>query len=292
MRRHPTALSIGGLDPGGGAGIAADLRSFHAVGAFGAAVVAVVTVQSTDGLRSVTPLSPRLVLAQAREVVRAENVRAIKLGALGAGPHVRAIASWLRRVPGVPVVLDPVILPTRGKAHLLSKSAVLAVRNHLLPRATLVTANAVEASLLTGLSVTTVDDAREAARALVELGAHAALVKGGHLEAGREVVDVLVRRGGAEVLYRSARKKLPPLHGGGCVLASLIAGLWALRPLDVSEVNEIVREARRLHQQALSRPLDIGGAMRVLDPGHRPRLSMGRTFRLGDTVSPPEDSES
>jgi hydroxymethylpyrimidine/phosphomethylpyrimidine kinase len=269
----PCALAIGGLDPGGGAGILADLRAFHAQGVFGCAAVAVLTVQSTDGLTSSRSLPAKLVVEQAAEVFRVQSVRAIKIGALGSAANVRAVARWLATIRGIPVVVDPVVAPTLGHGRLLTERAAGALRDELLPRATLVTANAGEAAILTGKRVRTEAEARHAAERLVELGAGAALVKGGHLSAEQGVVDTLAWAGRVTVL-RAPRMRLPPLHGGGCVLASLIAGSLAAAGSDVDLVNEVKR-ARRLHRAALARPLDVGGAMRVLWPlgsaaRHRP----------------------
>jgi hydroxymethylpyrimidine/phosphomethylpyrimidine kinase len=262
------ALTIAGLDPGGGAGVAADLRAFHAAGAFGCAVVALLTVQSTDGLVGSKAVPAKLVVAQAAEVVRAQSVRAVKLGALGSPANVRAVARWLGTLGAMPVVLDPVMLPTRGDARLLAVRGVEVLRDVLLPRATLVTANAPEAAALTGRRVRTVDDARRAATRLVELGARNALVKGGHLATRDEAVDVLALEGGRVVDLSAPRQALPPTHGGGCILASLIAGRLAAtadrgRP---ASVLDTVRFARGLHQRALRDALRVGGAMRVLDP--------------------------
>jgi len=264
----PCALAVGGLDPGGGAGVAADLRAFHAAGVFGCAAIAVVTVQSTDGMLSSRPVASALVVAQAEEVVRAQRVRAIKLGALGSLGNVRAVASWLARNGGVPLVLDPVMLPTRGTPRLLAARATRELATLLLPLSTLVTANAPEAAALTGLAVDSVDDARRAARRLVAMGAAAALVKGGHL--GREVdaVDVLALGPRRVVELRSRRLALGPTHGTGCVLASLIAGLLAAGdgPVTGRRLEGAVLAARRIHQRALRRAVDVGGAALVLAP--------------------------
>ena len=260
------ALAIGGLDPGGGAGILADMRAFEAAGVFGCAVVALATVQSTDGLRSSVATDARLVIRQAEEVVRVQRVRVIKIGALGSLENVRAVARWLTRHPEIPVVLDPVIAPTRGRSRLLARDATAAMRDELLPRATLVTANAPEAAALAGARVTTLAEARKAATELVVQGARAALVKGGHL-VDDGAVDVLAVAGGV-IELRSKRLALPSIHGGGCVLASLIAARLAKR--DDFEIERhvaaAVRGARRIHQRALRDAVDVGGRMRVLMP--------------------------
>ena len=263
--KTPCALAIGGLDPGGGAGIAADLRAFGAAGVFGCAAVTLVTVQSTAGLRSVRALPAPEVVAQAGEVLRHQRVRAVKVGALGSEANVRAVASLLRRHPGVPVIVDTPMLPTRGKARLLAARAMAALRDELLPRATLVTVNADEAAALLGEAVRTVGEAHDAARALVKAGAHAVLVKGGHL-GGASAIDVLAI-GGEVVELRARRLGLPPVHGRGCTLASLIAGRVASRvgaKVDADALVGAIRWAKRVHHAALARAADVGGGMRVL----------------------------
>jgi hydroxymethylpyrimidine/phosphomethylpyrimidine kinase len=260
------ALTIAGLDPGGGAGVVADLRAFAAAGAFGCAVVALLTVQSTSGLVSSRVVPSRLVLAQAREVVRRQRVRAIKTGALGSIENVRVIASWLQTQSPAVLVVDPVILPTRGRGRLLSPRAVAALRDELVPKAFLVTANAHEAQTMLERPVTCTTEACDAALALCTLGARAALVKGGHID-GKLAVDVLAVAGRVFELS-SPRLALPPLHGGGCVLASLIAGRLAVdeHGEPASRVLRAVRWARRRHHAALARPWDVGGSSRVLIP--------------------------
>jgi hydroxymethylpyrimidine/phosphomethylpyrimidine kinase len=268
--RLSCALAIGGNDPGGGAGIAADLRAFAAAGAFGCAAIAVLTVQSTAGLVSTRAVPSQQLTAQVREVVRHQRVASVKVGALGSRENVRAVTRWLVGHPQLPTVVDPVMLPTRGHARLLAADALEAMRA-LVGRASLVTANAHEAALLVGREVATVAQARTAALALCAMGAHAALVKGGHLE-GPEAVDVLaLRKGGRVILLRARRLRLRPLHGGGCVHASLVAGRLAVdgtayRKDPMDAVIRAVRWARRVHHRALARAVDVGGPMRVLLP--------------------------
>ena len=263
--RRACALAVGGLDPGGGAGILADVRAFHAAGVFGCAVATVLTVQSTDGLVRGVMVPARLVIEQVEEVARAERVRVVKLGAMGSESLVKAVAAWLASA-GLPVVLDPVMLPTRGRSRLLATRALAAMRDDLVPQATLVTANGPEAAALTGKPVGTLDEARQAARTLVRMGASAALVKGGHVGTGPWVVDVLAI-GGTVLELRGKRIALPPLHGGGCVLASLIAGRLARQSAPGrGHVENAVKEARRIHQRALRNAIDVGGAMRVVVP--------------------------
>ena len=266
----PCALSIGGLDPGGGAGLAADLRAFAIAGVFGCAAAAALTVQSTSGLKSVRAVAPDLTFQQAREVIHNQNVRSIKIGALGSQANVRKIAELLAIHREIPVILDPVMIPTRGGARLLARGALASMRRDLIPRAALVTANAPEAEALTKLRVIDIESAKAAAFAIVKLGARAALVKGGHLGlTAHDAVDVLAIDG-KTILLRAPRLKIPPLHGGGCALAALIAGRIALDPRKFSRdsrlmIESAVRWARLTHHKMLKTKLrDVGGVLRVL----------------------------
>jgi hydroxymethylpyrimidine/phosphomethylpyrimidine kinase len=270
------ALAIGGVDPGGGAGLAADLRGIAFGGAFGCPVVAVVTVQSTSGLRSTEAVAAKLVLAQAREVMRHQRVRCVKTGALGSESNVRAVGDFLALHRHLPAIVDPVMAPSRGRGRLLSERALGAVRTHLLPRAALVTANVPEAEALTGQRVSSVSEAHDAALALCRLGARAALVKGGHMVGGA-AIDVLAVRGdradgerdGPGIELRARRLRLPPLHGGGCTFAALVAGRVASDAREyagsgIALVLDAVRWAKKAHHRALGAARDVGGEMRVL----------------------------
>ena len=262
----PCALAIGGLDPGGGAGVLADLRAFAATGAFGGAVVAVSTVQSTSGLESARATGAREIIEQARAVLRHQRVKAVKVGALGTRANVMAVARLLAGHPELAVVLDTPMLPTRGRSRLLARDAVVALRTKLLPRATLVTVNASEAATLVGEEVRTPGEAHDAALALVGMGAFAALVKGGHLQ-GASATDVLAV--GGEVIELRARRLGvgAGVHGTGCTLASLVAGRLARRRnarVDRDALVAAVRWAKRVHHAALADAADVGGAARVL----------------------------
>ena len=259
------ALAIGGLDPGGGAGLAADLRAFSAAGVFGCMVVAAMTVQSTAGLRRVRAVPAADVIAQALEVLRNQRVCAVKVGALGSAANVRALARLLEQHRGVPVIVDTPMLPTRGRARLLSLRAVNALKGELLPQATLVTVNVAEARALLGERVRTVGEAHDAARALRRTGARAVLVKGGHME-GPNAIDVLAV-GDEVVELRARRLALAPVHGAGCTLASLVAGRLARRGrarLGDGDIVDAIRWAKRLHHAALSRAVNVGRGLRVL----------------------------
>ena len=279
----PCVLAIGGLDPGGGAGVLADARAILRTGAFPAAALAVLTVQSTSGMRAATAVSKRELLAECTEVVKHQRVRAIKVGALGSDENTRAIGDFLAIHRDLPAVVDTVMVPTRGRARLLEERAVTILRDRVIPRAALVTVNAPEAEVLTGRRVTRLDEAHEAVLALLKLGVRAVLLKGGHL-GGPRAVDVLglapsagtrssrdLRQAAVPrvILLSAARLALPPFHGGGCILASLIAGRLAMteaayRADGEAALVDAVRWAKKLHHAALRRTRDVGGDLRVL----------------------------
>lgn len=268
-RSVPCALSVGGLDPGGGAGVLADARGFEAAGVFPAAVVAALTVQSTRGLASVRAVATRLVVAMLEEVLGHQRVGALKTGALGSAATVRAVARIAHARRELPLVVDPVVRPTRGLVALADDASLRALRDRLLPLATLVTANADEARALTGLPARTVAEATAAARRLVALGARAAMVKGGHMQ-GADAVDVLVV-GARVVALSSPRFDLGPFHGGGCLMAAMVAGRLAREPLEVgargdAQIVAAVRWAKRAHAKALGAPLNVGGRLAVVAP--------------------------
>src|SRR5262249_41607209 len=187
----PVALSIAGSDPSGGAGIQADLKTFHAFRVYGTAVITALTVQNTRGVRAVHPVPPDVVVAQLDAVDDDLRIAAAKIGLVPTPDLVAALAARLRRRPLPGVVLDPVLVAGSGDA--LAAADTVAALDALLPCATLVTPNLTEAAALTGRAVRDVAEMADAARALAEHGAAAVLVKGGHLP-GRPV-DVLLAGG-------------------------------------------------------------------------------------------------
>lgn len=213
-------LIIAGSDSGGGAGIQADIKTVTALGGYAATAVTAITVQNTQGVTGVHAVPVDMVMAQARAVLDDIGADAIKTGMLGSADLVDAIAGLLADYPGIPLILDPVMVATSGDV-LVADDAVEAIRMKLLPRASLVTPNAPEAEKLTGLSVANTDAQAKAGRALVDAGAEAALVKGGHL-AGGIITDVLVTAK-ATTVFESPRIETRNTHGTGCTLASGIA---------------------------------------------------------------------
>jgi hydroxymethylpyrimidine/phosphomethylpyrimidine kinase len=279
----PCVLAIGGLDPGGGAGVLADARAIARTGAFACAAIAVLTVQSTSGMRSSTAVAKAELLAECTEVLKNQRVQAFKVGALGSDENARAIGDFLAIHRELPAIVDTVMMPTRGRARLLEERGIAALRDRVLPHAALVTVNAPEAEVLTGQRVTRLDEAHDAALALLRLGCRAVLVKGGHL-GGPMAVDLLAiapreRRSSRDLARRAtasnvielsaARLPLAPFHGGGCILASLIAGRLAMhdgayRDDPERALGDAVRWAKKLHHDALRKTRDVGGDLRVL----------------------------
>jgi len=253
-------LIIAGSDSGGGAGIQADLKTVLALGGYGATAITAVTVQNTLGVTGVHPIPVDIVQAQARAVLSDIGADAIKTGMLGDVAMVETVAGLLDEAPGLPAVIDPVMI-AKGGAALLPPEAIAAVRSLLVPRAGLLTPNAPEAEALTGLSVENQDDQRRAGAALLELGARAVLMKGGHV-AGERVVDILMTRDG-ESLYEAERQETRHTHGTGCTLASACAtGLAQGLPLDAA-----VAQAWAYVQEAMASAPGLGKGHGPLDHG-------------------------
>lgn len=219
------ALTVAGLDPSGGAGVAADLKTFHQHGVYGCAVASVLTVQNTLGMQRVQRVDPALIAAQLDALFADIVPHAAKTGALGSAAVVRVVAERLRSA-GIQYVIDPVRLPSRGEGALLDADARTVLMDDLLPGAALITANALEAEWLCERPVRDADEAARAAERLLALGARAALVKGGHL-AGETCVDTLVC-GGALHTLAAPRLHARHTHGTGCTLSAAITAHLAL----------------------------------------------------------------
>jgi hydroxymethylpyrimidine/phosphomethylpyrimidine kinase len=211
-------LIIAGSDSGGGAGVQADIKTVTVLGGYAASAITAVTVQNTLGIWGVHPVAAEVVEDQARAVLADIGADAIKIGMLGGAAE--AVAGVLADWPDIPVVLDPVLAAKDG-TRLAGEAANAALRRWLLPRASLLTPNAPEASALTGLTVTTTDDLRRAGEALLAAGCQAVLMKGGHIP-GRRVVDLLIT-GDGETSFEGPRIASRHTHGTGCTLASACA---------------------------------------------------------------------
>jgi hydroxymethylpyrimidine/phosphomethylpyrimidine kinase len=256
-------LTVAGSDSGGGAGIQADLKTMLAHGVHGMSVVAAVTAQNSLGVQGYWELPVEAVEAQLDSVLSDIGVDAVKTGMLASTALVTAVAARLSTVD-VPVVVDPVGVSKHGDS-LLAPDAVGALRERLVPVATLVTPNLYEVEQLTGVKVTEEADLRRAADAVLALGPAAVLVKGGHL-AG-DPVDLLVTRAGSERAYRAPRLDNRHTHGTGCTLASAIASRLALG----DELPDAVAAAKDYVTGAIAAGFPLGAGIGPVDHGWRQR---------------------
>ena len=214
-------LIIAGSDSGGGAGIQADLKTVTALGGFAATAITALTAQNTMGVHGILPVPSDFIRQQIAVVMGDIGADVIKLGMLGDIATIETVCDALATfAPGVRVVLDPVMV-AKGGHHLLVDEAVATLRGRLLPMASLLTPNLPEAEALTGLRLRTAADMRVGAAALLELGAPAVLLKGGHLESDI-VVDLLATKSGTEA-FSAPRIITRHTHGTGCTTASAVA---------------------------------------------------------------------
>ncbi|HWC73563.1 MAG TPA: bifunctional hydroxymethylpyrimidine kinase/phosphomethylpyrimidine kinase [Gemmatimonadales bacterium] len=238
------ALTIAGSDSGGGAGIQADLKTFHQFGVFGTSAVTAVTAQNTVGVQDWLALPATLVGRQIDALAEDLPPDAVKSGMLGSAEIIEMVAQRIAEL-GLPnYVLDPVMVATSGD-RLLDRNAEALIGRRLVPLAALVTPNLNEAEILVDAAVRTPDQMERAGHALLELGAQAALIKGGHLTNTDSIVDVLVRKSSVRRFTRE-RIETTSTHGTGCTLsAGIVAGLALGRSLEqaVSDALDFVHRA-------------------------------------------------
>jgi hydroxymethylpyrimidine/phosphomethylpyrimidine kinase len=218
------ALTIAGSDPGGGAGIQADLKTFAALDVYGASVITAITVQNTLGVIAVEPLAADLVTAQIEAVAGDMDLQATKIGMLATAAIVEAVTATIDELELPNVVVDPVLVATSG-ARLLDEDGLHVMRAELFPRALVVTPNIPEAEAISGYAIRSMEDAQEAARRIHDLGPGSVLITGGHAE-GDVVVDLLYD-GDRFVELRTERVVTPPVHGTGCTFASALTAYVA-----------------------------------------------------------------
>jgi hydroxymethylpyrimidine/phosphomethylpyrimidine kinase len=253
-----TVLTIGGSDPTGGAGLQADLQTVASLGAHGAAAVTAVTVQDTSRVYATHGVPADWVAEQLARLLADVRVHAAKTGMLATGAIVRVVAEVLSEHGDVPVVVDPVIRSTSGHM-LLDEDGVRELRQRLLPRAWLVTPNLMEAALLTGQEVRSVQQMAECARTIAEMGAGAVVVKGGHSRG--EPVDVLYADGEATEIPGQRVPGVREVHGTGCAF-SAAAAVFAARGHDTLAT---ARMAKAYVAAGLRNAVAVGGGARVID---------------------------
>ncbi|WP_019549104.1 bifunctional hydroxymethylpyrimidine kinase/phosphomethylpyrimidine kinase [Streptomyces sulphureus] len=259
----PRVLTVAGSDSGGGAGIQADLKTMLALGTHGMSVVAAVTAQNSLGVQGYWELPAEAVAAQFRSVVDDIGVQAVKTGMLASAELVALVGELLAEVEA-PVVVDPVGVSKHGDS-LLAADALDAVRERLLPVATVVTPNLDEVAQLTGVHVESEEGLREAAEAVLAHGPTWALIKGGHLAEG-DAVDLLTD-GRAEYWLRAPRRSNRHTHGTGCTLASALAARLA----NGDAVPEAAAAAKEYTAGAIAAGFRLGAGIGPVDHGWRLR---------------------
>ena len=257
--RPGRVLIIAGSDSGGGAGIQADIKAVTALGGFATTAVTALTVQNTLGVRAVHMAPLDIIEGQIRAVLDDIGADSLKTGMLGDARTVSCVVRAIGDYPA-PLVVDPVMV-AKGGHSLLETEAVEAVRRELLPLAALLTPNAPEAEVLSGLSIASSDDLIRVGEALLRTGVRAVLMKGGHLP-GDRVTDYLITPD-ARVRFDGPRIETRHTHGTGCTLASAIAtGLAHSQPLD-----QAVGEARAYLTEAIRRAPGFGAGHGPVDHG-------------------------
>lgn len=245
------AFTIAGSDPSGGAGVQADLRVFASMGVAGLSAITALTVQNSRGVKSVYPVPPQTLAEQIEAVLEDGVTDAVKIGMLGTAEHVRVVSDKLRKYRLPNVVLDPVSASSGG-FPLLEEEGIALLRSLLFPLCRLITPNLPEAERLSDVRINSEEDACRAAAVLLEQGAKAVLVKGGHLSG--DPADVLIEGGSSPVCFRHPRIETPHTHGTGCFLSSAIAAHLALN----ASMEEAVRDSVERLQRGLQRPVVTG----------------------------------
>jgi len=218
----PVVLTIAGFDPSSGAGITADIKTIAAHGCYGVSCITALTVQSTQGVRRVEPLDPQIILGTLQELISDVEIAAVHIGMLGTGEVVGVVADFLGRAKLPHVVLDPIIRSSSG-ADLLNRAGLQLLVEKLIPLAEVITPNLNEASALTGLPVTNLDQMRAAATRLHSLGAANVVITGGDLEKATDLLSFTTSRGAESEVFKAERLSSNSTHGTGCAFATALA---------------------------------------------------------------------
>jgi hydroxymethylpyrimidine/phosphomethylpyrimidine kinase len=248
---QPVVLTIAGSDSGAGAGIQADLKTFAALGVYGVSVITAITAQNTLGVRAVQEIDVDVVAAQLDALAEDFSIASLKTGMLSSAAIIEIVAAGLKRHALRGLVVDPVMIAKSGD-RLLREDAVDTLRRTLLPLAAVVTPNIPEAEVLAGITIRARADRVAAGRAIMELGAHAVVIKGGHSD-DDPIVDLLVDREGVRE-FRAARIATASTHGTGCTFSAAIAAALG-RGEDLATA---VGEARAYLSSALAQAPGLG----------------------------------
>ena len=267
-KKYCRVLTIAGSDSGGGAGIQADLKTFSANGCYGMSVITALTAQNTVGVTGIHPVPVDFVRAQIEAVLSDIGADAVKIGMLFSPELIQCVADELDRFQVKKIVLDPVMVATSGD-KLLQDDAVQALKEHLIPLASIITPNLPEAGVLVGREITSPDGVAQAAAELTALGCPDILIKGGHFENGDSDDLLYLGREKRKVFLPAARIDTTNTHGTGCTLSSAIAANMA----QGREVGEAVLRAKEYITGAIA-----AGADYELGKGHGPVHHFYRFF--------------
>lgn len=227
----PVVLTIAGFDPSSGAGITADIKTIAAHGCYGVACITALTVQSTSGVRKVRTVDPALITETLDELAADLPIAAVHIGMLGTAEVAQAVAEFLAKPQATSklqnVVLDPILKSSSG-AELLDAPGRKLLIERLIPLSTVITPNFDEASALTGLEVTNLDEMRAAARKLHDMGASAVVITGGQLEKATDLLSFISKVGIEQEVFRAERRISNCTHGTGCAFANAMACHLAL----------------------------------------------------------------
>lgn len=257
----PVVLAIGGFDPSAGAGIAADLKTFSAHNCYGVAAITALTIQNSQGATAVHPTDPQILKESVQALLEDGRVRALKIGMLGNRANAQVVCEVLDANPSLPAVLDPVVRSSSG-LELVDAAGLEFLRLQLLSRVSVITPNLAEAAALTGLKVDSQETMKAAARKLVEMGARAAVITGGHLE---KAIDVFFDGSELEA-FVGDRVKPDNTHGTGCTFSSAVAANLALG----RQLRDAVVLAKAFVTEAIRKAFPIG-------PG---RVPLNHLFRM------------
>ncbi|AXI00453.1 bifunctional hydroxymethylpyrimidine kinase/phosphomethylpyrimidine kinase [Sporosarcina sp. PTS2304] len=247
------ALTIAGSDSGGGAGIQADLKTFQELNVFGTSALTAVTAQNTLGVHGVYPVPTEGVVAQIRAILDDFDVKACKTGMLFSAEIITAIASVLKEYPPIPLIIDPVMI-AKGGQSLLQQQAIQAMKEHLIPLATIVTPNIPEAEVLTGMKIVTDEEIQQAAQIIIDMGAKAVVMKGGHRNDVLEARDYYLDREGQSFTLTTPFVHTKDTHGTGCTFAAALAGFLAKG----YSMPDAVAESKQFIQAAIENGLRLG----------------------------------
>ena len=274
---YPRVLSIAGSDSGGGAGIQADLKTFAALGCYGMTAITALTAQNTLGVRAIHAVPAHMLRDQIDAVMEDIGADAVKIGMLNTPEIVHTVAEAMDRHGLKNVVFDPVMVATSG-AVLIDREAITVLVRELFGRVAVITPNLDEAALLVGRRLQSTQDMEQAAQALLGMGAHAVLLKGGHLP-GDSVVDLLLTDSGGKVWMRAPRIHGPNTHGTGCTLSSAMAAYLALG----ASLPDAVQQARAYVRAALQAGAQVrtGQGSGPLNHAYAPVALQPRPIRTG-----------